>query len=388
MNSPKKYCTFWFPTIYHQELKRLREQGDIVCDENYHDPDPNGKTTGYSLEIRIDESENLHVTSKREGHVSFVVVLKKTSNRRNGFAQYEFDPSGIPNYEAYEEEVLKKGAYDLSKKFYHKHEVISGKDSALKAIITDTPERVDEEDNRFLLGFLTDYTDVFKDYAQNVSDWNDEARNLESDFSDYTQQLKQTAPSDPKTDEIKKHLEKMYHDLVTYCTRISRGCENALIEYTYCKTLLSSKYNKSFHHNLVTGNPTQDGCRRQALNIRNSIRYIENIKYKNQNRVNRLIKHTLDTAKQALTVLQSMTGDITEVLANNKKTEKRNMALAWMSVCLAIGFGVQTFIDKEEKAARLIWALLFGIIIIFLILWYRYPLRVERIVNKLLKKED
>ena len=77
---------------------------------------------------------------------------------------------------------------------------------------------------------------------------------------------------------------------------LSKICHNALIEYTYCRTLLGSKYNDDYKHDslftqseveYLSENPFQysplsirDIRRKKAFNIRNSIRYIEDVRQK------------------------------------------------------------------------------------------------------------
>lgn len=89
-----------------------------------------------------------------------------------------------------------------------------------------------------------------------------------------------------------KITDNYYKALSTLSTK----CNDSLIEYTYCKTLLESKYNDDYKHNgnfsaldlrriasssHVHPEITQrDVRRKKAFNIRNSIRYIEDVKQK------------------------------------------------------------------------------------------------------------
>ena len=60
--------------------------------------------------------------------------------------------------------------------------------------------------------------------------------------------------------------------------KINKFCEGASTEYVYCKTLLESRYNWRIKKDNYTEAEYDD--RRTALNIRNSIRYIETAKYR------------------------------------------------------------------------------------------------------------
>lgn len=89
------------------------------------------------------------------------------------------------------------------------------------------------------------------------------------------------------TRKLFKLLRKVWIDLpkLTEDTRkeASRLCEGALTEYVYCKTLLESRYNTLVSHDRRDGEQLDEKMiegRRQACNIRNSIRYIETVKYR------------------------------------------------------------------------------------------------------------
>ncbi len=340
-----QYCTFWYPTIYHQDLLCLYQHGKVfsgfISDK--------GKAK-YHISILLDDKENLHITSSISNKVKFDVVLTKTNIRRNGFVQYSFDLSDVPTgYEADFKKVLCKDAYHISKQFYHNHETNhgeEGRDSALRAIITNTPEPVDTYDNRFLIGFLTDYTTVFQVYAREISSLNVKVQSRE-DMVSRLEKFIRNNPSHGDIKSIKTAIQNHNKAITTLCLDINKMCENALIEYTYCKTLWSSKYNLSFHHNTIPHGTVRNNLRRQALNIRNSIRYIENIKYKNQNRFNLLSIMLLDE-------LNSTTERIDEVLSQNRQTGKTNSIITWFSVFLAIIFGIKSVIDSDSST-HIVW---------------------------------
>ncbi len=119
-------------------------------------------------------------------------------------------------------------------------------------------------------------------------------------------------------------------------------CNNSLIEYTYCKTLLESKYNDNYKHDskisaVEPQKDEKDRCRKKAFNIRNSIRYIESAKRKCEIWQNNITETLLDEIhilssqvnKQvekntALTEkVDEQTGEVSKLLAENTAlTEK------------------------------------------------------------------
>lgn len=95
-----------------------------------------------------------------------------------------------------------------------------------------------------------------------------------------------------------RRLPKLEYDIfkITKDTRetIGEACEGATTEYVYCKSLLESKYNWAFKtdnysHHAIDG-------RRTALNIRNSMRYVETAKYQFSNAQTYSTHYALDKA--------------------------------------------------------------------------------------------
>ncbi len=358
-----KYCTFWYPTIYHKELECFYLEGHrlsrVISDR--------GIT--YTLHIVRDASENLIVTSEfdsKSASTPFTVVLEKTSNRRNGFVQYRFDTDPIPVglYDKFKT-VLRRDVYHLAKDFYHEHEANRGektRDAALWAVVTDTPLPLNAIDNQFLTSYLTDYCEIFKDYAEDISHLNYLAQNSEEKIKLFENYLKQHPKLSSKNKKIiqtaiNNQWDKYIPDL---CLEVNKLCENALIEYTYCKTLLCSKYNGSFHPTVpspLTSFKTE--CRQGILNIRNSIRYIENIKFRNQNRVSQQIQRQIGLTRQALD--------------QGEKAGKISILLGLGGVLLALIFGGAMFLPEEKSFQNhwvVIWVALLGIVILFLIFSY------------------
>lgn len=173
-------------------------------------------------------------------------------------------------------------------------------------------------------------------------------------------------------------------------------CNNSLIEYTYCKTLLESKYNDKYKHDseiteaeLEQRSPEieiKDRCRKKAFNIRNSIRYIEDAKRKCEIWQNKITETLLDEinelsqnhedilkslkeitskvdeqvlgvgeltkeVKEQITENKDLTlkvdtqvTEVQELLNKSEKTNKISKRLGWLSVGLAfVSIGIAFF---------------------------------------------
>ena len=404
------YCTFWYPTIFHQELKPLSGPGNKHVKKHSCDISDESENGSYLLEITLDYQGNLTVRSEyRKNQDStptvFVVTLQKTDHHRSGFVQYRVDENDIlPEcIDKFKRIILVKDVYHLAKEFYHEHEADPEKDAALRAVITPDEGGIDEDDNRFLMGFLMDFTPVFESYAREISLLNNAVVEAELDLK----KPKKASVSEEQYQQEKKGAEEGILEMVY---RISRLCENASIEYTYCKTLLSSKYNKSFVHNLEIDESDslkdqKKEWRRNALNIRNSMRYIENIKYKNQNRLGRqsralvqgidsVVADVKDNTKtiqnntrKVQTVVEEVrtnTENIKQALAKGKQAEKINRTLTFFSIFLSFAFGVLTLLPDVlwGVSAKKIWALVFFALLVLFscILIYQYS---DKYLNKI-----
>lgn len=342
------YCTFWYPTIFHHKLVPVlhynKELNTLICD---------GSDNTYKISIRLDQEENLIVTSTyKEGTKSieekeFTLKLWRTKHCRNGFVQYSFDIRVIPpeHLEKFKK-ILVKDIYHLAKEFYHQHEVDIDKDAALYALITEEQGGIDEDDNQFLIGFLKDFAPVFERYARHISYANNELIKREHRISIIEEKKK-----DPKS--------KYRYTVFQIAQVINQLCENACIEYTYCKTLLSSIHNKSFIHNLEIKSDDKSfeekkEWRRCALNIRNSMRYIENMKYKNLNRINKVAQYLLEDLNVVTSKVNTNTDNIKLALEQGKRTERMGLTLAFLSIYTSLVFGLP--IDKLPRYDYIIWA--------------------------------
>jgi len=269
-----KYITVWYPTIFHKELTPDKSPKEFRIDDG-------SEEHRYVCKLEYGEYVNaenikkhcIKITSETS-EFPFSLTLYNLHVSRNGFATYYCDENDIPEVHRdlfFSEYLLLGPIYHKIKEFYHRHEADPDKDSALIAFCSEdeTEHKIDDFDNKPLIRFLENFETMFRDYVQNISDRNSE---LEKKFN---------------VDNAKSLIASIY--------KINKLCENALIEYTFCKTLLTSIYNQSFiHDNNVQLLKEEDKelkieYRRKALNIRNAIRYIESIKYKNQNRHNILV---------------------------------------------------------------------------------------------------
>lgn len=154
-------------------------------------------------------------------------------------------------------------------------------------------------------------------------------------------------------DDRKNFFRNLYHSNISVLTQnyykdstmLLTLCNNSLIEYTYCKTLLESKYNDSFKHdsefsaidfmwrNFKPELREKDRCRKIAFNIRNSIRYIETAKRKCEVLQNRISETMLDE-------IHDLSSTNTKLTEKVNKSNKRTTVLTWVSV----GLGILSFL--------------------------------------------
>ena len=308
-----KYCVFWYPTIFHNELTPIKDFAtlDFVSDLKkrsvrkdcyiYEDEisDNIGKT--HNVRLRLDkETKHLFIESRIGESGDTVLELKYIDSRRNGLALYSYSyPTENSEYK-FIEYVLKEGIYHLAKSFYHSHELKNGSDAVLHAYIINVPINLKENDNAAIIHFLALYEKKFKKYAKSISD----------DFA-YLESIKND----------KAELEKTWS---TRSRKLNEFCENALIEYVYCKTLFESKYNKLIRVGIVSDmiddpetlveyvDPKlkKEDLYKIALNIENSIRYIKYIQKKNWNILD---SFSTDITHAALR-LSKRSGDVSIVL--------------------------------------------------------------------------
>lgn len=320
------YCTFWYPTIFHRNLSPLPDapkSQEMRIDDRSGDP--------LFLRVSLDNEENLDVLLKEtaESAPFFSIRLNRTTNRRNGFYQYRFNVEKDirkPSIDVLTD-ILKRDVYFLAKNFYHEHEIAPDRDSPITGFVTKHEAKIDGPDNAILIEMLESYEQQFRTYAHMISD-----------HIRFTEPIFEQLDSTPNREEEVRLLANA-------AKMIGQLCENALIEYTYCQTLLTSKYNRSFSASASLPNSTpwrknsleekSDEWRRKALNIRNSIQYIENVTYKNRNKQYGVlrslqedikqasddIKKTLNHSETLLKEIREVSDGIKQVIDENNKTE-------------------------------------------------------------------
>ena len=387
----KEYCVFWYPTIYHISLKyKATNKRPIIKGEDISD-----KADGVFkrfLDITLDNEdliiETYSLAVDKESHIDsiqFKLTQEKSSN--NGFVLYSYD---ISDYKASKEardiafckkfnRLLQNVFYHHAKSFYHDHEINHSADSGLSAYLCTDECDIFSINNPPLMDFLTQFNESFIRYAEDVSIENQEfdrlKRNIDSfnkitkavykkakkekpiEFAKTCEQMRQleNAHSEIQSSKknaqrnngytsfwrLKKSIKKINNEqYLTFRKKlniINEICGNALIEYTYCKTLLESKYNLLFRHDIIFSEEEikslgkvktlsscpeelqilqqKDQYRQSALNIRNSIRYIECIKFKCLNKAN---------------------NEIDFFMKNTDKVGKRSWYIAIISLIVAI----------------------------------------------------
>lgn len=352
-----KYITFWYPTIFHRDLVlkrdpvnefRIDDESDFpyFCTLNFQSK-PNGR---HSIEI-------ISKLTKKDGTIQeFTVILENEGISKNGFAIYSCDDSPVPEDMKdmfFGKNALGQPIYHKIKEFFHIHESDSDKDSPLIAQVKSELEGINTDNNEFLISFLRDFEKMFRDSAETISSHN---ANLQT-----------------KIEKYKDNNSHKLEELIIEAQHIDRLCENALIEYTYCKTLLTSIYNKSFRHDIIfpDNHPSKDQIadRRKALNIRNAIRYIENVRYKNSNRQNYMLSETLKSGErtQQIGLTLGFMGVIYALIFSYKESIKQiqwfNFENWWLVCLLTISlFGfILLFINtkwfiKIKKTAYRLWS--------------------------------
>ena len=333
------------PTIFHKEI--VAKTKEVINEEDGSDGFFNlsDESPTYSYYAKFELSENGDIVIHSKVQVSddekeeFRTVLSLLPDqRKNGFVQYRFDESIIPeNYRMPFKRNLTNAMYHKIKELYHEHECNTGKDSDLCPKIQDEPFELDQNDNEALMGFLEDFSRLFCANAKSVSELNKRAKELFVEFRWVQERVWELSKSDSLHWEDLREFYDLQHSTIIVINTVSRLCENSSIEYTYCKTLLSSIYNKSFKHD-NTPNPAaadfeiQNNRRRSALNIRNAVRYIENIKYKNLNRQNELLQFLTEDVQKITANTQKITTKVDETLQSDKKWQMIGISLAIYSV--------------------------------------------------------
>jgi len=352
----EKYIVFWFPTIFHQPLtiKKSFIENDEEGSDGYFDISDNSEKghpddagAKYFVKFSIKESEKeiiITVFSKivnkddKGNPVFFEVELRSINEqvRRNGFVQFKFSVENILSIEnkpisneskqAFENS-LPQAIYQKIKEFYHVHECNSKeKDSALVPKITIKQINLEDDDNDALIGFLRDFETLFKLSAETISRCNKEVEILVEQF----ERIRYVMPESEA-----ELLTIMKEKINKYIDTLNKLCSDVTIEYVYCKTLLTSRHNKTCKYDFV--DETSNKNRICALNIRNTIRYVETIKYKNQHRQIRLLRFLTEEIKD-------VTKKVDKSLNSSERWTWFAVLLTTYGVSLAFIFGL--IIDK------------------------------------------
>lgn len=408
---------------------------------------------------RFEEEEQKEIIEKVRGRVIKQIKMK-----------YHPKIAPNPNDELIKNYIIDRiliSFYHHAKQFYHEHETHSESDAKYNAYyyseeredgsrdyLKETPSLskknnpvinwyIDQFERRIIENaetiskYYKEWSIVFKDtfnlksrYAKAQAGNNsDEILDLvgEIQIRNHTvsQLGKSGLPEMPKFNEISKSIDeqkdfltKIYQDSFTIyvnelyegLTALSKECTDSLIEYTYCQTLLGSKYNDDYKHGSAFSeselelfshlHPSlirRDFRRKKAFNIRNSIRYIEAIRQKcdfwgiritemlmeevhgisndNETILDKIKKLTaansgvlrdiqeltnsnnavLCTVQTLINSNKDVLGNINELTtANNKalneaeKSNERSSLLGWLSFAISlISLGV-SFGDKKE----------------------------------------
>lgn len=138
-----------------------------------------------------------------------------------------------------------------------------------------------------------------------------------------------------------------------HLNKLEVQCADVLTEYAYCKTLVESKYNRHYNHQLLVtereiqailnsrrdnpGNQAinfKDDCRKKAFNIRNCVRYIEGVRQKciiRENDLSYLIANKIaGISKEIVNISNENKG----ILSNSIRSGKMSERIGWFSVAL------------------------------------------------------
>lgn len=356
----ERQCVFWIPTIYHQEIKPLK---DTPCIEEEDISDKVGQPCKLTLKLIKD---NFHVKlsyGEREEKKSCEFTLIRGDNHRNGFFSYKYDVSD----EWFEsiKIALANPIYHYAKGFYHKHEYhLPDCDSILDAYV---PEGTNEiilncPDNTPLIFYLKQYEKRFRDFAEH----------LNYDANDLLEQAK-----NPENTAIL--INDKYED---FCQR----CMGALGEVTYYHSLFYSKYNYSYKINPqytnvcecssgndCSGKEDLQNLYKSALNTENAISHIQLIAKKIESVYRN--KQTNATLVNIRTNNQLL-DNINQTSVENKSILNKIESLTTNSLDLQIA--VHQSLDQSDKLSKIGVGLgvlggFLGGVSIFLAFWLSSP---------------
>lgn len=285
------YCTFWYPIVYYRGLSIDYRSKEIIKDIA-------DNSELYNIIEIIHAKNGDLIINNRTRYSSFSVVLHCIDNNRNdGFVQYFFEKGAIPQEQLEVFKIiLKKDIYRMAMECYSSYNTDINKDIALHAIITTKKIDLDESNNEALIHFLNCFANIFIHYVENIS-------HINSVVQAYEIQIKEIGYKkiSKKDREV---LEERQKKVLGQAYVINELCDKALKEYIFYQTLSYSTYNKSFSTatevDIIDPDKEQKNyLRYNAVNIRNSIEYINFIKYKNQDRLHLLTQSLISEVKEA-----------------------------------------------------------------------------------------
>ena len=382
------HCVFWYPRIYHKEL------GSLISETERTDISDGAELSFKRwLQIKIDSITGdltvLSFAGSGSPDDTFTIknaeiTLRKVYDSENGFVVYsyslDFDKNRYTDRLFFEkknfERLLKTEIYHLAKSFYHKHEINHTSDSSLKSYIyegTDIKDLIFKLNHDPIIDYLNQFEELLNSSAKTISSQNNaydelykfyklfENSNYKSskekliDFINadtnkakeffISNDIQFEADMDERIIVNRRLLREVTNDKIRYkhlnaqLNAINHECEHASMSYTYCKTLLESKYNTTYKHTtkiapcelyilntfrrnnkLIPKEDIQyiinkDDNRKNAINIRNTIRYIECVKYKCSARA---------------------TSEVDFYVNKLRRTEKRNTWFAILSIVLGL----------------------------------------------------
>lgn len=339
-----KYVVFWYPTLFHSSfsnrpihLEKIEKveisdyitsscfKHELYIEKSYEDVHVRtGKNfQSYSKEeAKKKDYANLHVTTKcvSDSRIVHDFILYYQTRSNNGFVVYSYDADVVDLSTS----PLLCPVYHNAKSLYHVHEINHTADSGLEAYIVDdvnfTPQCILKADNEVLQDYLMQYEDIFRQYMSEISQYNAVYTQLDMYFSNWEQEY--ICNSDKNYGDVRKAMKELLERLGDKDSKsvdkmepqairlkfrssilryIREKCENSMIEYAYCDTLLKSKYNieircdanfskqellihKGFNSETCTIKrrdlSRRDKNRKIAVNILGSIHYIECVRAK------------------------------------------------------------------------------------------------------------
>ena len=361
----KKYCAFWYPTIFHQTNQINPIAGQPVVGIDISDK----AESTYRLFLDVQETAEGNLvfetynkaagTNEKINVKTLTLTLEQHSN--NGFSIYSYTEESI-DFDHY---LYKNVFYHHAKSLHHRHEVNHDSDSSLSALVIKDesfdPKDIFTQDNIVIQDYLLQYEVLFGEiYAKEISRRRQLFDKLIRSFKYFCgDEIKNRIKKSSSLLDLDKSIHVFYYSVLTQMGKVHRShinyepevrgkryyyklirkirriqgeyfqffmqslttlCGNAAIEYTYCQTLLNSKYNtvikpniefssneiRALHQYEENANTPvdqllqrKDQSRKTANNILNSIRYIECVKYKCTNRTDEHIRYVLDKAEKS-----------------------------------------------------------------------------------------